>query len=647
MHANQSLRRLSILALFGVMTALATFPLSARPGSEAIDLGPDTRLFLWTLAWDTEALAQRPFSLFDANIFHPEPRTLAYSEHQLGSALVAAPIIATSGNPLLAMNTVLLLSCFLSGLGAYVLSRQLGLGQAGALLAGVVFAFTPPRFFRLGQLHLATVQWIPFCLALVHRYAASGTRRHLLGALALFSLQAVTGGQSALFLALAACGLIVYLALFGELRPRSSLVRDAAIGLPLALALNLPFVVPYLLVQRDLGLERSLDEAREWSPNAASFLASPTHVHRWLAGKARLGRALRDAKAFLFPGVIPLFFACFAFARAAPKPPSASVEPMASSRSLRALDALISILALLAVLIEAAGGVSLRSGSFHLSASGGGRAAVGAVALLVARLLLFRRQPFAYLPPLRGLRDRLRAFFERRVGINGGFYALLFALSLWVALGPGAGLYAALYRLLPGFDFIRVPSRFTLLSVLALAVLAGLGFERFVAGRKWLAPAIVALSFAELAAFPLATRPYPIETSPMDQWLAARSDDDAIVALPVSDPRDHVAAARRHSIYMLQSIIHFRPLVNGYSGFTPPGHDRLFRMLVRFPDEDALAAIEALGVRYAVIHRDGYGDESEWKALMERLDGWQDRLNLVASFDQGRVYELPVSVGVP
>ena len=35
MHANQSLRRLSILALFGVMTALATFPLSARPGSEA------------------------------------------------------------------------------------------------------------------------------------------------------------------------------------------------------------------------------------------------------------------------------------------------------------------------------------------------------------------------------------------------------------------------------------------------------------------------------------------------------------------------------------------------------------------------------------------------------------------------------------
>ena len=646
MQANKSLRRLSVLALFGIMTALATFPLSARPGSEAIDLGPDTRLFLWTLAWNTEALTQKPFSLFDANIFYPEPRTLAYSEHQLGSALVAAPLLVTSGNPLLAMNTVLLLSCFLSGLGAYILSRQLGLGQAGALLAGIVFAFTPPRFFRLGQLHLATVQWIPLCLALVHRYAASGTTRHLLGALALFFLQALTGGQSALFLAFAACGLIVYLALFGKLRPSSSLIRDAVICLPIALALNAPFVVPYLRVQQDLGLERTLDEAREWSPNAASFLASPTHVHRWLADKARLRRTLRDAKAFLFPGVIPLFLVCFAFARASPKLPSAPFEPGTSSRSLQAFDCLIAVLLLLAVLIEAAGGMSFRSGSFHLSASSGGRAALGAVALAVARLLLFRCHPFAYLPPLRGLRHRLHAFLERRMGIEGGFYVLLFALSLWVSLGPSAGLYAALYRLLPGFDFIRVPSRFTLLSVLALAVLAGLGFERLVKGRKWFAPAIVFLSFTELAAFPLATRPYSIATSPMDQWLATQSDNGAIVSLPVPDPRDHVTAARRHSIYMLQSIVHFRPLVNGYSGFTPPEHDRLFRMLVRFPQEDALAALEAIGVRYVLVHRDGYGGESEWNAALDRLEGQQDRLKLVAAFDQGHVYELLVSVGL-
>ncbi len=93
-------------------------------GSVALDLGPDTRLFLWTLGWDVHAFSTAPLDIFDANIFHPEPRTLAYSEHQIGSALFAAPLVWGTGNLVLAMNAVLLLSCFLSGWFAYVLGPR-------------------------------------------------------------------------------------------------------------------------------------------------------------------------------------------------------------------------------------------------------------------------------------------------------------------------------------------------------------------------------------------------------------------------------------------------------------------------------------------------------------------------------------------
>ena len=65
---------------------------------------------------------------------------------------------------------MVLLSCVLSGAGTFLLARQLGISTAGAFAAGVIFAFAPPRFTRLAQLHLATVQWIPFCLAFVHAY---------------------------------------------------------------------------------------------------------------------------------------------------------------------------------------------------------------------------------------------------------------------------------------------------------------------------------------------------------------------------------------------------------------------------------------------------------------------------------------------
>ena len=162
-----SARLLAIVAVFVVLTGVFTTPLSLHPASEALDLGPDTRLFLWTLGWDVHAFQRQPLAIFDANIFYPQSGTLAYSEHQIGSALLAAPVLAAGGNPLLAMNLIVLLACALSGIGAFFLGRELGLGWFGAFVCGIVFAFTPPRFFRLGQLHLATVQWIPFCLALI------------------------------------------------------------------------------------------------------------------------------------------------------------------------------------------------------------------------------------------------------------------------------------------------------------------------------------------------------------------------------------------------------------------------------------------------------------------------------------------------
>ena len=131
--------------------------------------GADTDLFLWTLSWDVHA-DPAAASVFDANIYYPERRTLAYSENLLGSAPLAAPVIWTTGNPVLAMNLVVLLATVLCGVGAYLLACRLGIGTSGAVLCGVIFAFSPPRFLRLDQFHLATIQWIPFGLASLHAH---------------------------------------------------------------------------------------------------------------------------------------------------------------------------------------------------------------------------------------------------------------------------------------------------------------------------------------------------------------------------------------------------------------------------------------------------------------------------------------------
>ncbi len=652
-------------ALFVLLTSLMTAPLSLAPATKALALSADTRLFLWTISWDVHALLHRPLSIFDANIFYPEPRTLAYSEHLLGSAVLGAPALLATGNPVLALNLIVLLSCVLSGLGAYFLARQLGVSVPSALAAGVVFAFGGPRFVRLAQVHLATVQYVPFALAFCHRYVQGRRRRDLLAALAFFTLQALTSGHGGLFLALALLALVVYSAAVGTLPPVLRLLRDAGLTGALLLGANALLLVPYLRAQHDVGLHRTLGAVYDWAPNAASFLAAPSHVQALLLALVPgLLERVDHASAYLFPGWIALVLAVLSLGRrrplveapllqrsggaaggeaAAPGRPSAGRLPV----WLKVLDTTIVAVAAITLAIHVAGGIDWTIGGLHLTARSAGRALLVLALLVLLRLALARvARPF-FAPVLAKAGDRLRQFAEARMGLAAGFYVVLLVLSVWASLGPGFWLYTALYRLLPGFDLIRVPSRLGVLTLLAVAALAAVGLERLLsplAGRARVAAgaAVVVLLLAEFAAFPLAARPYEIEAPAVDRELAARPRPFAAVELPVADPANAVASARLNSRYMLHSMLHWQPIVNGYSGIVPPRHERLFRILTAFPDTASLAELEAIGVRYAVLHREFYS-EAEWASVVARADGLAGRLRLEAETADGRLYSLPLA----
>jgi hypothetical protein len=332
--------------------------------------------------------------------------------------------------------------------------------------------------------------------------------------------------------------------------------------------------------------------------------------------------------------LVPLALALLAFLPKGKTERSALPRTEKTRLPLRALDFAIVAVLMTSLLIEAAGGLRWNLGGVRLSAAGGGRAALLGILLLALRLGVFGRASFAFLAPLRRGIGVVREFLGPRMGVSGGFYVLLALFSLWASLGPRAGLYTVLYRLVPGFDFIRVPPRFTILTVLALAVLAGMGAERLRRGF----PAVLLLLLVELAAFPLDARPYRVQASAMDLALA-EMEPGPVAVFPIPDPRDTIAAASRHSQYMLHATVHFLPLVNGYSGFTPARHDRLFRELAAFPSESALSELSNLSVRYAVFHRSGY-DEGGWTALRERLDRFSNRLELRKAFDEGLLYEL-------
>jgi len=268
------------LLLFTGLALLFAYPISLHPATLRFPTGPDGDLGWYLLGWDAHAFLHRPWAIF------------------------AAPVVWLTGNLLLAANFVSLLSAVLCGLGAYVLARRVGLSLAAAIICGIIFECAPPRFFRIGQINLTNVQWIPFGLAALHAYVDTGRRRPLHLAIVCFTLQALSCAYAAVFMTVTVLIFILYYILAGEPLQPLKRVRDVGLTGLLLLAPAILIFIPYQLVQRQAGLRRGLGT---WEANYSSFIASPSHLHgvvRSLFTDTKLAAA-----AYLFPGYLAVALA--------------------------------------------------------------------------------------------------------------------------------------------------------------------------------------------------------------------------------------------------------------------------------------------------------------------------------------------------
>jgi hypothetical protein len=205
------------------------------------------------------------------------------------------------------------------------------------------------------------------------------------------------------------------------------------------------------------------------------------------------------------------------------------------------------------------------------------------------------------------------------------FYAGLALVSFWFTLGPPLGLWQWTYWM-PVFSFLRVPSRFVLLEVLALAILSGFGAQwlsRQVRPSRAGAVAVVAglLLLLEFAPWGLPTSPFQIDVTSADRWLAGRPRPFVVAELPVPVTRDEVTRARRNTLFMQHSTAHWGKIVHGYSGVEPQHYTRLQDLLARFPDEESLNALVDLGVTYVVMHPYLYEyDETDLEEVDARFE---------------------------
>lgn len=238
---------------FAVLTAAVFRPtpgqlvatLPAAEGSSA-----DALLLVWATSHVSRTLFTQPLALFDAGIFHPLPHALALGDHMIGQAILGLPVWLTTGNPLLEFNLLSLGSYVAGATAMFAYARSVvGGGAVPALVAGVVFAFTPFRFASPLWLQLLWTAFVPLALLAWLRFIETRSVRAWLLWVGCWTAQGLLGQYLALYFTLI-MGAVGGFALLASPARRDARLWLGTLLAPLAVgALLWPTVAPYLALR--------------------------------------------------------------------------------------------------------------------------------------------------------------------------------------------------------------------------------------------------------------------------------------------------------------------------------------------------------------------------------------------------------------
>jgi hypothetical protein len=268
---------------FGIVTLVMAAPFVDYGRLTTASYEGDSRLLIWTLAWDAHALLTRS-PLFDANIFYPANEALAWTEHHIGIAVFSFPIYAATRNPVLAYWVVWLVAFPLNGLAMQTLAYRVTRDRVAAFGAGLVYAFC---FFRMhhahGHLQLLWTWALPLVPLAIERWVERPSYRRAAIVAMLVVLQALAGWYLAVFVALLSLAVAAF-CLWSRRITRAHAVTGATVFM-VSLVPLLWFAAPYTRIRAG-----GSGEAAGNSADLAAYFVPPhnTWVGQWVETHTRL-----------------------------------------------------------------------------------------------------------------------------------------------------------------------------------------------------------------------------------------------------------------------------------------------------------------------------------------------------------------------
>ena len=586
MRHKPILHELAVFALFAALAIALTWPLALHLPTAVSDFG-DPLLLTWIIDWVNYALTHQPFSLYDAPIFHPAPKPLAYSENMIAVALLVLPAYLAGAPPVAVYNIGLLLGFALSGYGAFVLARMVSKSTPGAIAGGIFYAFCSFKFDHLPHMHIIFSAWLPLLLAALLAFWERPTRRNG----ALFALMWVANGLTNIyFLLFAAVAVVFTVLILAIIRPRGRrFYAGLALSTIAAVVLLYPFLAPYREVSKHYNYKRRLEEVRSGSATWKNWMV-PT------ATSAVYGdvpaEPMFEPERQLFPGLMIVFLTLTAIVvtRRERQPNDTGPLPLPSP----GLSLFIFFSLAVAWALAVSDRLELKAWGHRILSVDSSD--IPAMAALLAALW--------------GFRHHIRRFADR-----SRFDARAWAAAVWIAVGilgsfgANSFLYSFFYRRFEPFQAMRVAARFAIIAYVGLAVWGALGVAaalRDRTGRRRHAMAAFILGLLVVESIPsIRWEHLPRETPPVYRWLA-KERIEPLVELPFSGEGVDYR-------YLLHATEHHLKLVNGTSGFFPSEWWKLRDADSRDAFGEMLDQLEENGTKLVIVHGDFLGGERHRK----------------------------------
>lgn len=585
-------RELGLVALFGLAAVVFTWPLARTLNTALPDLG-DPVLNAWIINWDIHALFTNPLRLFHSPMFYPAKYSLAFSENMLAIALVMAPFRKLGLSPVATYNLASIFGFTLGCYGASVLARAAGRSLFAGVVTGLGFGFCQFFFDHLPHLQITWSGWIPLILAgLLYYWQAPSAKRAALPAAA-FLANALTNIYFMLFATAALAITLAFLALAG---PRRSLRAWIHLGVAFVVAgiLLYPVLRPYQIASKTYNMKRGSGEVGSgaWIDWIVSTPRSVMYHQLEPPGDHSERR--------LFPGVLPIAMTIAAFLlmpfvrRETP-----SRDPASRPRLIRFLD-ILSIALGLASFVGAASSQMRLTITDTVVVTADNASTQFMLLVIVTAFRWSIRLPLA----LTGGEPRsLRDVVERsRFTWEEWCAAIWIVTGIVGSFGMSAFFHRFLYRRVFVYRSMRAVGRWAVIAYAGLVPLSARGIDLLLQRRAGVKKVVAAAIIALLV--PLDVMTYNrwehivTEYAPVYQWIVRENVSGPILELPMEGDNAPF-------FYLYGSTLHFRPSVNGTSGFESQLHYDLRVMEEHDEYNDVFySRLERNRVRYLIVHGD-------------------------------------------